>query len=227
MAKRKSKGICVFCGDSATTRDHVPPLGVFPDPKPTDLITVPACEACNSDSKLDDEYFRWFASVGAEGSKDALNLIQGRILPRFNKRPALLIEIMKGATKVDFNSKGGTYLGQRPAFEYNRIRVQNVINKIVRGLYYHEQKSILPKNAEVRDFVLNPIFDDEFKNIICTLPLFDVGNSVFSYRFFISEKTLEESFWFLMFFDKTLLFIKTEPNTALHPTGHNSVVSAV
>ena len=212
MGKAKNQKICVFCGGSAKTRDHVPPKGIFPDPKPTDLITVPACASCNSKTKLDDEYFRWLVATGSGVDKRAHELIKDRILPRFRSRSALLHEIMKGATHVDIHSEGGIYLGKQPAFHFDRFRVQTVIDKTVRGLYYVELGTMLPENAVVTNFILNPIFEDEMKNVICSLPLKDIGNGIFSYRFWADDTMPEESFWLLMFFDKTLFLTKTEPN---------------
>ncbi len=59
MPKRKHRGVCPLCERTATlTRDHVPPVGIFLDPKPDNLITVKTCADCNSSTKLDDEYFR-------------------------------------------------------------------------------------------------------------------------------------------------------------------------
>lgn len=214
MFQKKDKGTCVFCGNPATTRDHVPPKGVFPDPKPSDLITVPACDSCNSNTKLDDEYFRWLVATGSEDSEHALKLIKDRILPKFQRRPALLHQIMKGATRVDVHSEGGIYLGKKPAFYFDRPRIQAVIDKTVRGLYFRELDTVLPKDAMVANFVLNPLFKDDFRREICSLPLNDIGNGVFSYRYWADETMLEESFWFLMFFDKTLFFTKTERNGA-------------
>ena len=190
----------------------MPPQGIFPDPKPTDLITIPACSVCNSASKLDDEYFRWLVATGSYGSEDALALIKKRIILKFRRRPALLRQIMKGATRVDVHSEGGIYLGRQPAFLFDRSRIQVVIDKTVRGLYYHERGIALPTNAIVGSFVLNPIFHDKFKEVICSLPLRDVGDGVFSYRYWVSNETPEESFWLLMFFDKTLFLTRTEPN---------------
>jgi 5-methylcytosine-specific restriction endonuclease McrA len=53
-------GECAYCGDvGIITRDHVPPKGIFPKPRPANLITVPACSKCHSQqTSRDDEYFR-------------------------------------------------------------------------------------------------------------------------------------------------------------------------
>jgi hypothetical protein len=62
MGKTKSGevGICVYCGqsDNQITVDHIPPKNLFPDPKPSNLITVPCCLRCNQKAAKDDEYFR-------------------------------------------------------------------------------------------------------------------------------------------------------------------------
>jgi hypothetical protein len=155
-------------------------------------------------------------ATGSYGSEDALALIKKRIIPKFQRRPALLRQIMKRATRVDVHSEGGIYLGRQPAFLFDRSRIQVVIDKTVRGLYYHECGTALPTNAKVGSFVLNPIFHEKFKEVICSLPLHDIGGGVFSYRYWVSDETPEESFWLLMFFDKTLFLTRTEPNKRLH-----------
>ncbi len=51
--------VCVYCGCAkADTADHVPPKLLFPVPRPSDLITVPCCRACNSSFQRDDQYLR-------------------------------------------------------------------------------------------------------------------------------------------------------------------------
>ena len=79
MGEVKDKSLCIFCGKPATTRDHIPPKGIFPDPMPSDLITVPACESCNSNTKLDDEYFQWLITTGSGENKQTHQLIKDRI----------------------------------------------------------------------------------------------------------------------------------------------------
>ncbi len=56
--KKKRLGICVYCGrNGPVTRDHIPPKNLFAT-RPSNLITVPACEKCNRAACKDDEYFR-------------------------------------------------------------------------------------------------------------------------------------------------------------------------
>ena len=61
---RQNRFNCVYCGEASQTKDHVPPRGIFGDAVPSgvNLITVPACIACNSGYSADDTYFRDFLS---------------------------------------------------------------------------------------------------------------------------------------------------------------------
>ncbi|MGH8718439.1 MAG: hypothetical protein ACREV0_05785 [Burkholderiales bacterium] len=92
-----------------------------------------------------------------------------------------------------------------------------MIDKIVKGLYLHNLGRRLPEHAAVGDFLLNPPLQKEFQDTICTLPLRDVGDGgAFSYRFIESDVQPDLSFWFLMFFNRTLFVTQTEPNRPLN-----------
>jgi 5-methylcytosine-specific restriction endonuclease McrA len=60
---------CGYCGAPGTTTDHVPSRKFFPRPRPSDLVTVPACARCNNKTSADEEYFLniMMAHVAAEG----------------------------------------------------------------------------------------------------------------------------------------------------------------
>src|SRR5271169_6826938 len=120
---KQNQDECYLCGALATTRDHIPPLGLFPEPRPSNLVTVPACLACNRGRSLDDEYFRLMVTAGSRDSPQSINLLHQRIIPHMRKKPALIMEFMKAVQKVDIESKSGVYLGQAPVFQINRQRV--------------------------------------------------------------------------------------------------------
>jgi hypothetical protein len=57
--RKKSKRICYLCGvEGATTKDHIPPRGIFPKEPKGQLITVNAHKHCNEKFQQDDELFR-------------------------------------------------------------------------------------------------------------------------------------------------------------------------
>jgi hypothetical protein len=181
---------------------------MFPEPRPTDLITVPACCACNDRTKLDDEYFRLVVAAGSRDSPQSTVLLHQRIIPRMRKTPALIVDFIRSVQQMDVHSAGGIDLGQAPAFSFDCPRIQVVIDKIVRGLFFKHTKRRLATDYVVEDFLYNPAIQVPLQEAITCLPLFTVGDaSVFSYRFCLPDAAGSESYWFLMFYNDTSLFM--------------------
>jgi hypothetical protein len=63
-----SKRICYSCGgDQADTAEHVIAKSLIPEPRPNNLITVPACRQCNEGVGKDEEYLRDRLSAAVGG----------------------------------------------------------------------------------------------------------------------------------------------------------------
>lgn len=212
MARPKNKP-CAICGIvcERITMDHIPFDGIFPDPKPQDPITVPACKECNEKTSLDEEYFRAVITPGSFHSNSAKELVDQKIIKGFRQKPALLRSIMKNTKKVDVYSQGGIYMGEQPAIQYEPQRIKNVIEKIVRGLFWYEKGEPLGSNYIVERFTLNPPYDNKTKAGIASLPLKKVGDGeVFSYRVLMDKENPRIGCWFLMFFNEILFVSITE-----------------
>jgi len=222
--KRKRENKCYLCGKPAETKDHIPPKGIFDNPRPTDLITVPACNECNNSYATDDEYFRWFIATASAENPAAENLIDDKILPRFRKRPALLNRIVAGFRQVDIYSEGGIWLGQSPAFDFERPRIQRVVEKIVKGLYWHHGGYRLDDNYFVKDFILNPKPpSEEIRKAVLSLPFGAVGKAeVFCYHHWKCPKDDGITAWFLWFFKKTLILAMTDLKGRTWKLGSNN-----
>jgi 5-methylcytosine-specific restriction endonuclease McrA len=66
---KRDRSLCIYCGAAEDlTVDHVPPKNLFPKPRPSDLITVPACRTCNKSYERDDDYFRLAMTVLGEAN---------------------------------------------------------------------------------------------------------------------------------------------------------------
>jgi len=202
---------CYLCGGLATTKDHIPPLGLFPKPRPTNLITVPACHTCNNDRSLDDEYFRLMVAAGSLDAPQSLDILHQRVIPRMRKSPALIIDFLKSVKKLNIVSEDKIHLGQVNQFIIDRPRAQAVIDKIIRGLFFKHTKFRLATSCIVEDFIYQPRIEKPLQEVIAQLSLFNIGDgSIFSYRFCLSETNESESIWFLMFYNDSSLFtVKT------------------
>jgi hypothetical protein len=131
---------CIYCGATDNlTSDHVPPRNLFPRPRPSNLITVPACKRCNKGFEQDDEYFRIAVVVPADPARDpvAARLWSEKVVRGTLKRsPALRSAIIRTLTRLDVTTPAGLYLGTASTIRLNRKRVDRTIRRIVTALHW-------------------------------------------------------------------------------------------
>ncbi len=143
--------LCAYCGNPATTRDHLPSKNLFTPPLPDNLITVPACDQCNNGASDDDEVFRNQLSIMAgsfgESAKAAERLQPTMRGIRRNK--AMAERIIRGAQLVERYTTSGLYLGYGYSVPVVPGVEKRVITRIVRGLYWHHLQRRLGADAQV------------------------------------------------------------------------------
>lgn len=114
------KWVCVYCGIEEPeirdrTRDHIPPRNLFPEPRPSDLITVPCCRQCNNSASKDDEYFRSMLAMRNDAGEHPE---AQKILPvvfRSLRRPqgsGFTKKLLQNVTPVDVRTPAGIYVGR-------------------------------------------------------------------------------------------------------------------
>lgn len=187
--KKGSAQTCFICDAVATTGDHVPPKGLFttslrkqPDYLP---LQVPACKDHNDISKKDDEYLRLVMAAGSPQNKSAKYLFAERIMPHAEKADCsgLLIHLYKQMSPTLIKNPSGI-LTHGYQFKIDKPRVQNVMNKITRGLYWHHNGTRLPDEYTVSHYLFNRQPSENQIKAICLFPISAVGHpSVFEYRY--------------------------------------------
>jgi hypothetical protein len=132
---------CGFCGAPGATADHVPSRKFFPQPRPSDLVTVPACNTCNNKTSADEEHFLhvMMSHVASEGPIVEALRSQRFSLPKTERRLRVAREMLSKVRMIPVHTPGGIYLGHAPALEgIDFGRLERVFEKIVRGLYFAE-----------------------------------------------------------------------------------------
>jgi hypothetical protein len=149
--------ICIYCAKNpGVTDDHVPPKSFFPQPRPSNLITVPACNKWNSGAGKDDDYFLATFMFSEAGITDAgKTLWRQRVHRMFSKNLGLRRKNASGLSHRRVATPSGIYLGRRMALQFDERRFDRVVQKIVRGLYYFEYGETLPADAEVMTLFLS------------------------------------------------------------------------
>lgn len=118
---------CVYCGDRAQTRDHVPPKALLHEPWPANLRTVPACFPCNTSWSLDEQYVAIALAHVSSNPQLVAALESGGILDRALAAAPHLDDRITSALMPD--GEGRVWFSP----EVDRIR--RIAKKIAFGLY--------------------------------------------------------------------------------------------
>ena len=202
--KSRRSATCYICVQpGADTKDHVIPSGFFPQPLPTNLVTLPAHYSCQN--RLSEDYAR---AILAGMSYETIPLrVRERVLWSLVKSDLkgrkLRQDVVRTLVRFEIRSPAGLFLGYTQGVHFDRNRVYPMLEKIVRGLYYHHTGRFLSANArfswDLFSLGLNESVD------LSVFAQCDTGLSypgVFECRYGIaSDDTVEGSAWWLRFYE--------------------------
>src|SRR5215469_15798460 len=99
---------CYLCGGVASTIDHVPPQSLF-SAVPVNIIKLAACQRCNQEASLDEEYIRAvLAAMGYAKSSVARAVWEGAVKRSFERRPKGLRALLARAlVQVEVRTPAG------------------------------------------------------------------------------------------------------------------------
>ena len=142
---KKNRGLCVICNEQpATTKDHIPPKCLFAIRDRINLLKLSTCFGCNNHSSKDDEYLRSILISRADIEETQItNDLRNSLIrslsnlgqPGFQKAYAKAISVKRVFTPT------WIFLGNRPVMSLDNERLEKVLSKIIRGLYYHQNKN--------------------------------------------------------------------------------------
>ena len=209
-------GFCTYCCvRPAETDDHVPPKCLFPRPRPSNLITVPSCGICNQGAGLDEEYFLATLMFTEAGSSPAgRELWQQKLRRMYAKNLGLRYRIAASLRQVNLVTPAGLFLGrgltQRPDF----ARLEKVVIKVVRGLYYLEHSVSLSPQMVVEALFLRGDLEREVAQQYGSM--YRHGQrawpGIFSYRV---ADCPQGSMWELRFYDFATFWALTHDGAVL------------
>ena len=228
MPKEAALQLCIYCDSAvADTRDHVPPKLLLPKPWTSDLITVPACRPCNAGFQPLDEYFRATlgSRLGVDESDTGVDVVERllRALDRPGGR-AISDELQDSVTMKAVFSEDGMHLGEHPALEIDSARIDAVLKRIVRGLYWHETRQVMPGRVELRaDYVpgANKELAELLAPIIARAPSVSIG-SAFRYQWRETSELRFFTAWLLTFYGTAQFAVFTVDPAMRPPEGRSA-----
>jgi hypothetical protein len=203
MRNKRPSEICVICGrNAATSWDHLPPDGMFPKPKPTDPIEVPACEACNSGSSDYDQIFQVFIGIAAGHGAVGERMFKGHVSKILKSNKRLTRSIAQTKRKVELRTRGGIIFGRADAVMQDSTSYDAVIERIIRGLHFYHTGYILGDKVDIK-IKWHRELTKAHIGLTSSWPLGSVGGERFIYKYAFFEEEPLASAWLLQFFGRT------------------------
>ena len=205
--------ICYLCGlelGEDIDRDHVPPKQFYAKNlrkvHKLNLFTLPVHAKCNKFYQKDEDYFVHSIAPLTKGSYSGDNIwndiarrlrrIQGQrigqmVLKEFEERPS------------------GLYLPEGKVIKrFDKKRVNRVMWKIVRGLFYKEQASFLPEDTpRLCKFVsVGEEPPPEFQ-VVRDTPSRGQYPNVFDYKYIVMPELTNFNLWAMLFWDRLIILV--------------------
>jgi hypothetical protein len=195
---------CYMCDSKAVSREHIPPLCLFPESKDLpqnvdyrkNLITVPSCKKHNLSKSDDDEYLLFILTSNWSVNDIGLQHWKTKIL-RTLKIHSSRRNIYKKPKPINL---GGIETGY---FSLDFNRVESEIDKISRGIYYHhfhkpwlyKTEMVLPAAKSItgqKAIYNNQIIlatDILISKFLQNKPIYGENQDIFKYSFRVNEKS--------------------------------------
>ena len=191
---------CTYCGDDATTIDHVISRALYPPSKAASSvprITVPACVPCNNGWSGDEAHFRNVMLVSGEPTPAVRELWEGKTRRSFTyadgrKRARDLAELLVPIATAD---------GERHMiFPAKDERVTRIVRKTVRGLCHHHGLMSPVHDSQVLAVIKQFEIPPEF---LAEMTQGDSEPDVLDYRFALVDEPEIHSGWLLTYYRRT------------------------
>lgn len=154
MAKTKRER-CYFCGEPATSSEHVPPKCIFPEQKDLpgenyrrNLITVPSCERHNAAKSRDDEFLMACLAPVVGNNGTGFLHTNTKLARSHARNPHLIASTIRDAKPLELVTEDGTtfpVLLGHPDME----RLCRTLQAVARGLYFHTHGKQFKGNVTV------------------------------------------------------------------------------
>lgn len=205
----KAEKKCIYCGNKADTKEHIPARNLLQNTTGVKFITVPSCRSCNSNFQKDEEFFRQLlVSILYEQSPVASFLLNNPVARSMKRKPALGVQMFNQMSLVNLYSKGGIYLGKRTALQITKQDHQRtfvVLDKYIKGLFYHHFGESILNDWKVKHYWLTRKFEEKVVHTLKDMRWERIKEDTFVYGF-NSVPMTHQSIWCLIFFGQPLFY---------------------
>lgn len=205
--------LCALCGKAkATTKDHIPPKGIYPkpyDPK-INFKTVPACASCNNGASTDDEWFKVLIGVATGEHREDTQSVIDSMARTIGNNQSIANHLFRARRDI-YAPLRGELLEPSVAVTFDYQRYSAVISRIVQGLHWIEHGTALGYGIDVRVMPAQGMDRKLFlsmKELMDCLPPKYLNKETFAYKFHKSDEG--DTVWGMQFFKKHTVFAYVE-----------------
>lgn len=134
MTNKKEK-LCIFCGETADSREHVFAKCFFNKPYPNNMMTVPTCQTCNQSFSIDEQYLFYLIEYLRSIEEKCGDPVSELAEKTYQHNQSLEIRML---TSLQMNNKGYVY------FQIEAKRVNRVVLKIACCLIFLKKNIVVP-----------------------------------------------------------------------------------
>lgn len=209
---KKRTGECAYCGIlGQLTVDHIPPDCLF-DRRPLDIVEVPSCWRCNNDASRDDEYFKTMMVLkDRAGSHPGAAAIRDSVFRGLNhpRKIGFARALVRSIREVPVRTAAGLHAGTATAFDVDLARLDRVVERVTKGLFWRHRGHRLPEDFAVRSYSEEGLreVDSETMDSIRTVvepvlrqSINSVGDGVLNYWFAFATDEPDASAWVFEFY---------------------------
>jgi hypothetical protein len=202
--------ICAYCGELATTDDHVVAKSMLIDRSCPAI--VPACSRCNNEKSRDDEYLRDSFAFRVETfeipSLEPLRNAAIRSSERQSVWPPSKMILSTFRRRLGRTPQG--LLIPESTVTIDSARFQRCVKWIVRGLYFRHTGDVLPSSADYQVWQYsgndnNRVFNATWHSASHSGP-WTVGGSL-AYKVMTISEVPDFSNWLLAFYDRVYFIV--------------------
>lgn len=205
---------CYLCGEvliEPINRDHVPPRQLYTEDirikhRPN-MLTIPVHEACNKSYQFDEDYFVNTLTPFAKGSYSGDSLFKDVFKKYGNGLKCSLVH--KTLNEFERNPSGLILPPNLIAKRFEGQRVHRVAWKIVRGLYFHHFKQVLPESTLNSLSIIPPDQAPPEAFLVALGDLDGQGSypGVFDYKFIQVPELNDFNYWGMLLWDRIILIV--------------------
>lgn len=201
---------CYLCRSTENlTRDHLPPKNLFPEPRPSNLITVPCCKTCNERFSKLDEQVRVFMCMPVNVSEAGKNVMRQKVFGgSLKKSPALRKQMARGLVKKTLVTQHGPVIV--PLITMGRVVLDPFFTRLTKGLlatfypdvdYFGQEFDVTQPNQFTSQH-------PRFKAVTSTLTADERGDGVFRFWHRVAREERNAGMWIYQFYDAAMFIVR-------------------